>query len=130
MFTASSRYYGLPVVETTMPDGTVVRSARGRIIPDPATLTVVGTEMVVRAQPDGYTLLMVDASPAINATLYERLSFNFARDLAPVACILQTPPSSWLSIPLPFRPQRFPSSSISQRPIQAKSPCLRPEWGA
>jgi tripartite-type tricarboxylate transporter receptor subunit TctC len=57
----------------------------------PGAATNVGTEMVVRAQPDGYTLLMVDASPSINATLYEKLSFNFVRDLAPVACILQSP---------------------------------------
>jgi tripartite-type tricarboxylate transporter receptor subunit TctC len=57
----------------------------------PGAASNVGTEMVVRAQPDGYTLLMVDASPSINATLYEKLTFNFGRDLAPIACILQSP---------------------------------------
>jgi tripartite-type tricarboxylate transporter receptor subunit TctC len=45
----------------------------------------IGVEAVVRATPDGHTLLMVDASPTINATLYEKLSFNFIRDIAPVA---------------------------------------------
>jgi tripartite-type tricarboxylate transporter receptor subunit TctC len=42
----------------------------------------IGTEVVMRSAPDGYTLLMVDASPSINASLYERLNFNFARDAA------------------------------------------------
>jgi tripartite-type tricarboxylate transporter receptor subunit TctC len=51
----------------------------------------VGTEVVVRAPPDGYTLLMVGAPNAINATLYEKLPFNFIRDIAPVAGILSMP---------------------------------------
>jgi tripartite-type tricarboxylate transporter receptor subunit TctC len=51
----------------------------------------VGTEVVVRAPPDGYTLLMVGAPNAINATLYEKLPFNFIRDIAPVAGILNMP---------------------------------------
>jgi tripartite-type tricarboxylate transporter receptor subunit TctC len=45
----------------------------------------IGTEAVVRASPDGYTLLMVGGWNAINATLYDKLSFNFIRDIAPVA---------------------------------------------
>jgi len=51
----------------------------------------IGTEAVVRATPDGYTLLMVVAPNAINATLYEKLSFNFIRDIAPVAGIIRVP---------------------------------------
>jgi tripartite-type tricarboxylate transporter receptor subunit TctC len=47
----------------------------------------IGTETVVRATPDGYTLLLVGLSNAINATLYEKLNFNFIRDIAPVASI-------------------------------------------
>ena len=43
----------------------------------------VGTETVVRASPDGYTLLLVGLGAAINATLYEKLNFNFMRDIAP-----------------------------------------------
>ena len=46
-----------------------------------------GTETVVRATPDGYTLLLVGLSNAINATLYKKLNFNFIRDIAPVANI-------------------------------------------
>src|SRR5437016_3037585 len=45
----------------------------------------IGTESVVRATPDGYTLLLVGLSNAMNATLYKKLNFNFIRDIAPVA---------------------------------------------
>jgi tripartite-type tricarboxylate transporter receptor subunit TctC len=51
----------------------------------------IGTEAVVKATADGYTLLFIDASAAFNATLYETLSFNFIRDIAPVAGIIRTP---------------------------------------
>ena len=47
----------------------------------------MGTEIVVRAPPDGYTLLLAVSSGAINATLYSNLSFSFVRDIAPVAMI-------------------------------------------
>src|SRR6266705_837899 len=52
---------------------------------------IVGTEAVVRAPPDGHTLLLVTPGNAINATLYDRLNHNFLRDLAPVASIAQVP---------------------------------------
>src|SRR4051812_34270403 len=45
----------------------------------------IGIEAVVRAPPDGYTLLLVDPAPTINATLFDKLSYNFIRDIAPVA---------------------------------------------
>ncbi len=51
----------------------------------------VATEFVVRAPADGYTLLLVAAPAAINATLYDNLNFNFIRDIAPVAGILRVP---------------------------------------
>jgi tripartite-type tricarboxylate transporter receptor subunit TctC len=51
----------------------------------------IATEAVVRAPSDGYTLLLVSAPAAINATLYEKLSFNFIRDIAPVASISHVP---------------------------------------
>jgi len=49
----------------------------------------IGTEAVVKAPPDGYTLLMVGSTNANNATLYEKLNFNFIRDIAPVASIIR-----------------------------------------
>jgi len=57
----------------------------------PGAGTNIGTEFVVRAPPDGYTLLLVAPPAAINATLYENLSFNFIRDIAPVAGIIRVP---------------------------------------
>jgi tripartite-type tricarboxylate transporter receptor subunit TctC len=51
----------------------------------------IGTEAVVRAAADGYTLLLAIAANAVNATLYGNLSFNFVRDLAPVAGIARIP---------------------------------------
>ncbi|MGD0150261.1 MAG: tripartite tricarboxylate transporter substrate binding protein [Xanthobacteraceae bacterium] len=51
----------------------------------------VGTELVVQAPADGYTLLLVPAPAAINATLYDNLNFDFIRDIAPVAGILRVP---------------------------------------
>jgi tripartite-type tricarboxylate transporter receptor subunit TctC len=51
----------------------------------------IGTEAVVRAPPDGYALLLVDSTAAINATLYDKLNFVFLRDIAPVAGILRLP---------------------------------------
>src|SRR5262245_53087188 len=51
----------------------------------------IATESVVRATPDGYTLLLVVLSNAMNATLYKNLNFNFIRDIAPVASIGSSP---------------------------------------
>jgi tripartite-type tricarboxylate transporter receptor subunit TctC len=51
----------------------------------------IGTEAVVRASPDGSTLLIIGGWNAINATLYDKLSFNFIRDIAPVAGIHREP---------------------------------------
>jgi tripartite-type tricarboxylate transporter receptor subunit TctC len=51
----------------------------------PGGATNIGTEAVVRAPADGYTLLMVSTPHVTNATLYEKLNFNFIRDIAPVA---------------------------------------------
>ena len=51
----------------------------------------LGTESVVNATPDGYTLLLVNPAHGINATLYTKLSFNFIRDIAPVGGLMRVP---------------------------------------
>ncbi len=51
----------------------------------------IGTEAVVKSPPDGYTLLLVGSFNAINANLYDNLSFSFVRDIAPVAGIMRNP---------------------------------------
>ena len=79
--------------------------------------TNIATEMVVRAAPDGYTLLIVLTASAINATLYEKLNFNFIRDIAPVASIIRTPN---VMVVRRFRPRQFLSSLLMPRPIPAR----------
>jgi tripartite-type tricarboxylate transporter receptor subunit TctC len=56
----------------------------------PGAGTNIATETVVRAPADGYTLLMVGPTQAINATLYDKLNFNFIHDIAPVVGIIST----------------------------------------
>ena len=51
----------------------------------------IGTEAVVRAPPDGHTLLLVGPPNTVNATLYDKLNYNFIRDIAPVAGIIRVP---------------------------------------
>jgi tripartite-type tricarboxylate transporter receptor subunit TctC len=57
----------------------------------PGAATNIATEIVVNAPADGYTLLFVGVSAAINATLYDNLSYNFMRDIAPAAGIMSIP---------------------------------------
>jgi tripartite-type tricarboxylate transporter receptor subunit TctC len=85
----------------------------------PGAGTNMATEAVVRAPADGHTLLLGGAVNAINATLYEKLNFDFLRDIAPVAASSDFPTSS-TSI-LRFRPRQFPNSSLTRRQIRARS---------
>jgi tripartite-type tricarboxylate transporter receptor subunit TctC len=65
----------------------------------PGAGTNIAAEAVVRAPPDGYTLLQASTPAAINATLYDKLNFNFIRDIAPVAGIIR---STYLMAVQPF----------------------------
>src|SRR5262249_38891054 len=55
----------------------------------PGAASNIATEAVVRAAADGYTLLLSSVNNAINATLYDKLNFNFIRDIAPVAAVIR-----------------------------------------
>jgi tripartite-type tricarboxylate transporter receptor subunit TctC len=57
----------------------------------PGAGTNIAAELVINSPPDGYTLFVTNLSNAINATLYEKLNFNFMRDMLPVAGIAQAP---------------------------------------
>ena len=74
----------------------------------------IGTEAVVRAPSDGYTLLMASATNAISATLYDNLKFNFVRDTAPVASINRIP------LVVEVHPA-FPANTVSELIAYAKA---------
>jgi tripartite-type tricarboxylate transporter receptor subunit TctC len=63
----------------------------------------IGTEAVVMARPDGHTLLLVGAFNAVNATLYDKLNFNFIRDIAPVAGIILVPNVMVVNLSVPAK---------------------------
>src|SRR5262245_7825991 len=76
--------------------------------------TNIATEAVVRAPADGYTLLTVTAGNAFNATLYDKLEFNFLRDIAPVAGIIRSP------LVMQVNPS-FPAKTVAEFIAYAKS---------
>jgi tripartite-type tricarboxylate transporter receptor subunit TctC len=84
----------------------------------------IATEMALRSPPDGYTLLLGDSPAAINATLYDKLSFNFIRDIAPIGAIVSVPLVMVVNPSVPAKtvpefittPRLIPASSIWRRP--------------
>jgi len=69
----------------------------------PGASSNIATEAVVRAPADGYTLLLLTAANAINTTMYEKLSFNLSRDIAPVASITRVPDPMVANLSVPSR---------------------------
>ena len=80
----------------------------------PGAASNIGTEVVAHATPDGYTLLLTVSANAINATLYQHLNFDFARDLTPVGAIGRTP------FVIVVNPQ-FPVKSVAELITYAKA---------
>jgi tripartite-type tricarboxylate transporter receptor subunit TctC len=74
----------------------------------------IGTEAVVHAPSDGYTLLLAGTPNAINATIYDKLNFNFVRDIAPVAAIMRVP------MVMSVNPS-FPARTVSEFVAYAKA---------
>ena len=68
----------------------------------------LATEAAIRAPADGYTLLLGGAANAVNATLYERLAFNFVNDVAPIAGVVRFP--NVMTVSPSFRRRRFRNS--------------------
>jgi tripartite-type tricarboxylate transporter receptor subunit TctC len=84
----------------------------------------IATEAVVRAPADGYTLLFAAASAAINATLYPNLTFDFTRDIAPVASVASTPfvMASNLAVPAKTIPEFIGYAKANPGKINMASP--------
>ena len=83
----------------------------------PGAATNIATESVVKSSPDGYTLLVLDAAPAINASLYKNLSFVFLRDIAPIACVIGTP---FVMVVNPAVPAKTVPEFISYAKVNAR----------
>jgi tripartite-type tricarboxylate transporter receptor subunit TctC len=90
----------------------------------PGAGTNIGTEVVVRARADGYTLLLVGAYNAINATLYGKLNFNFIRDIAAVASLIRVPNVMVVhpSVPATSVPEFIAYAKANPRKLTMASP--------
>src|SRR5262245_41177066 len=90
----------------------------------PGAGTNIAAEVVVRAPADGYTLLLVGAPNAINTTLYDKLSFNFLRDIAPVASISRERPVMVVhpSFPAKTVPEFIAYAKANPRKVTMASP--------
>jgi tripartite-type tricarboxylate transporter receptor subunit TctC len=85
--------------------------------------TNIATEAVVRAPPDGYTLLLVVPANAISATLYDNLNFNFIRDITPVASLLRVP---FVMVANPS----FPAKTVPEFITYAKANPGKVKWAS
>jgi len=83
----------------------------------------IATEAVVNAAPDGYTLLLVNNANATNATLYDKLNFNFIRDIAPVAGIARVPNLMLLN-------PAVPANTVSEFIVYARSSLNKVNMGS
>jgi tripartite-type tricarboxylate transporter receptor subunit TctC len=90
----------------------------------PGAAANIGTEAVVRAPADGYTLLMVGNWNAINATLYDNLNFNFIRDIVPVASVFRGPYVMVVnpSVPTTTVPELIAYAKTNPRKLNMASP--------
>jgi tripartite-type tricarboxylate transporter receptor subunit TctC len=95
---------GFDIVARLMGQWLSERLGRSFVVENrPGAGSNIATEAVVKAPPDGYTLLLVTAANAINTSLYEKLSFNLSRDIAPVAGITRVPEVMVANLSVPSR---------------------------
>ena len=95
----------------------------------PGASTTIGTEAVVRAPPDGYALLLVTTSSAINTTLFEsKLNYNFLRDIMPIAAMFRVPNVMVVhpSVPAKTVPEFIAHAKANPGKINVESPGAGP----
>ncbi|MEA2926678.1 MAG: hypothetical protein QOD25_3800 [Alphaproteobacteria bacterium] len=90
----------------------------------PGAGTNIAAEIVINSPPDGYTLFLTNFSNAVNAALYEKLSFDFMRDMAPVVGISRAPVILAVNPSVPAK--KLPNSSPMPKPIRASLTWDRP----
>jgi tripartite-type tricarboxylate transporter receptor subunit TctC len=92
----------------------------------PGASSNISTEAVARAAPDGYTLLMISNANTINATLFDKLNFDFARDIAVVASAIDTPLVMEVNPSLPVRTvaEFITHAKANPGTINMASPCM------
>ena len=90
----------------------------------PGASSNISVQAVVNSPPDGYTLLFIPASAAVNATLYDNLSFNLLRDIAPVSGLIDFPLVMIANANIP-RQDRGGAHRLRRRPIRARSASAR-----
>jgi tripartite-type tricarboxylate transporter receptor subunit TctC len=90
----------------------------------PGASSNIATEAVVRAPADGYTLLMVGSFNTINATLYDKLNYNFIRDIAPVASVIRYPYVMMVNLSVPAKsvPEFIAYAKANPRKLNMASP--------
>jgi tripartite-type tricarboxylate transporter receptor subunit TctC len=93
----------------------------------PGAGTNIGTEAVVKSPPDGYTLLLVTPPNAINATLYQKLNYNFIRDIVPASGIMSVPNVMVVNPSIPAK--TVPEFIAYAKANPVKSTCRRRETG-
>jgi tripartite-type tricarboxylate transporter receptor subunit TctC len=115
---------GIDIVARPMGQWLSERLGRPFVIENrPGADTNIGTEAVVRAAPDGYTLRLASGSNAINATIYDKLSFNFIRDIAPIAGIMRVPSAMMVhpAVPAKTVPEFIAHAKANPRKINMAS---------
>jgi tripartite-type tricarboxylate transporter receptor subunit TctC len=119
-----------PAVQTTLQHGLWPNSfgtiQQFAVENRPGAASNIATESLARSQPDGYTVMELATVNAINASLYQNLTYDFVRDILLVAGIAQGPAVMVVNPKVPVT--SFQSSLLTRKPIPAKSTWARPAW--
>ena len=100
----------------------------------PGANTIVGMELVAKAAPDGYTLIMTSSTQAINATLYPKLPYDSIKSFAPVTLVGSSPLIIAVPVSSPIKSVTELIAAARAKPgerlIRPRAPAMRPIWAA